>query len=75
MLWDEGTNVCRLCAQAFGEIRELKRAPNGNVYVDFKNANVADTVRSLPLPRFFFSFISHWLAAPPAQQLLRQLTG
>ena len=38
--------MCGLSVQAFGEIREMRRGPNGNVYVDFKKANVADTVRS-----------------------------
>lgn len=43
--------------QGFGQVRDISRASNGCLYVDFKKASVAETVChvSLIFP-FFFSF-------------------
>ena len=30
--------------KSFGEIRQISRAPNGDLHVDFRRADVADTV-------------------------------
>ena len=32
--------------QSFGEVRQITRMPNGDIIVDFKRADVADTVSS-----------------------------
>ncbi|KAI0735032.1 hypothetical protein C8Q76DRAFT_791615 [Earliella scabrosa] len=40
----------RKWCESFGELSSINRAPNGDLHVDFRKAEVADTVRSLALP-------------------------
>jgi hypothetical protein len=32
-------------SQSFGEVRQITRMPNGDLHIDFRNSEVADTVR------------------------------
>ena len=34
--------------QSFGEVNAISREPNGHLYVDFRKAEVAETVRRAP---------------------------
>ena len=45
MMWNcELTLTLFLRFQGFGQVRDISRAPNGCLYVDFKKASVAETV-------------------------------
>lgn len=33
--------------QSFGELKSITRAPNGDIHVDFRHSEVADTVSSV----------------------------
>lgn len=45
MMWNcELTLTFFLRFQGFGQVRDISRAPNGCLYVDFKKASVAETV-------------------------------
>ncbi|KAF8970108.1 hypothetical protein BDZ97DRAFT_1791990, partial [Flammula alnicola] len=39
-----GYEAVKSWCEAFGEVREMRRAPNGSLYVDFRKASVAETV-------------------------------
>ncbi|KAF8908576.1 hypothetical protein CPB84DRAFT_1744204 [Gymnopilus junonius] len=40
----KGYEAVKTWCEKFGEIKEMTRAPNGSLYVDFKKASVAETV-------------------------------
>ena len=42
-----------LVSQSFGEVSSITRGPNGDILVDFRKAEVADTVRSIKFPPLF----------------------
>ena len=52
-----------LAFQGFGQVRDISRAPNGCLYVDFKKASVAETVCLVSLIlgfRFCVSGFGFW---------------